>query len=300
MAGLVYDKVFYSDNRGKPPSRDELVKTKPRESLVPEAVASSPLASGATLPTPSINPLVKRMASDGPPPTQPPKKAKTSSAVQKKKGSQLLARDSSPEGSQHSSPVEVVVTRPPVVTLDSSTTVSDQDMGRRTETADRRLSLRIKHSFPLPFSASVVEDEILPLREEVAPKVPQEEAGPSTPRLPRYSEEVSQVKREADLALASTADEAESARIHFVNSTLRSFLSSPTYEKRVGNEFPAYFHSIVASTQGIFSVLAALFNEEVTGRPDWYRGLTLVIREGAVLLKEGGETPTPLLEENPL
>ncbi|GAA0150598.1 hypothetical protein LIER_37139 [Lithospermum erythrorhizon] len=44
-------------------------KMKPRESLVPKAVASSPLASGATLPTPSINPLLKRMASDAPPAT---------------------------------------------------------------------------------------------------------------------------------------------------------------------------------------------------------------------------------------
>ncbi|GAA0145989.1 hypothetical protein LIER_06044 [Lithospermum erythrorhizon] len=103
------------------------------------------------------------MVLDAPPATQPSKKAKTSSGVQKKKGSQPLARDSSVEGSWHPSPVEAVVTRPPVVTLDFSTTVSDQDMGRRTETADRRLSLRQELStlLPSPAQQAVVEEEIL-------------------------------------------------------------------------------------------------------------------------------------------
>ncbi|GAA0167342.1 hypothetical protein LIER_22298 [Lithospermum erythrorhizon] len=129
------------------------------------------------------------MESDAPLATQPPKKAKTSSGVQKKKGSQRLGRDSSAEGSRHPSPVEAVVTRPPVVTLNSSTTISDQDMGRQTETSDRRLSLWQELSTPFPSLAqqAVVEEEILPLREEAAPEVPQEEAGPSMPRLPRYS-----------------------------------------------------------------------------------------------------------------
>ncbi|GAA0168182.1 hypothetical protein LIER_22954 [Lithospermum erythrorhizon] len=109
MAGLVYDKVFnelvniassqapqlvdFNDMLMDRPSLFTRVaittKTKPRESLVPEAVSSSPLPSGATLPTPSINPLLKRMASDAPPATQHPKKAKKSSVVQKKKGPNL-------------------------------------------------------------------------------------------------------------------------------------------------------------------------------------------------------------------
>ncbi|GAA0150597.1 hypothetical protein LIER_37138 [Lithospermum erythrorhizon] len=62
-------------------------------------------------------------------------------------------------------------------------------MGRQTETADHRLSLRIEVTtlFPSLAQQEVVEEEILHLREEVAIEVPQEQAGPSTPRLPRYS-----------------------------------------------------------------------------------------------------------------
>ncbi|GAA0155546.1 hypothetical protein LIER_13250 [Lithospermum erythrorhizon] len=98
-------------------------KMKPRESLVPEAVASSPLASGTSLPTPS-----------------PLKKAKKPSEAQKKKKSQPLTRDSSDEGSRRPfapAPIESVVNSPPVVTLDSSTTVSDQYVDRQMEMADR-------------------------------------------------------------------------------------------------------------------------------------------------------------------
>ncbi|GAA0157401.1 hypothetical protein LIER_14676 [Lithospermum erythrorhizon] len=227
-------------------------------------------------------------------------------------------------------------------------------MGRQTEAADHRLSLQQELSIPFPSLAqkAVVEEEIFPLREEVPPEVPQEEASPFTPRLPIYSglylakpysitnmevmgdspwgsrkfhfhptkplqskelaapyselvdpyaafaqtakhfnqaingafllarradhlavdnnslryKEVVQVKQDADLALASAVAEAESARIHFANSTLLSFLSSPAYEKKVGSECAAYFHSIVASTQGRFPDLAVLFNEEVARR----------------------------------
>ncbi|GAA0146292.1 hypothetical protein LIER_06284 [Lithospermum erythrorhizon] len=122
-----------------------------------------------------------------------PKKAKKSSGVQKKKGPQPLARDSSDEGSWPGSvpsPVEAVVTCPPVVTLDSSTTVSNQDMGRRMETTDHRLSLRQELStlFPSSVQQMAVEEDILPLREKATQEVPQEEASPSTPRLRRYSD----------------------------------------------------------------------------------------------------------------
>ncbi|GAA0185398.1 hypothetical protein LIER_32686 [Lithospermum erythrorhizon] len=312
-------------------------------------------------------------------------KLKKSLVAQKKKGPQPLARNSSDEGLRHQSapsPVETVVARPPVVTLDSSTTISDQDMGCQMETTDRRLSLwqELSIPFPSPVQQTAVEEEIIPLREKVVQEAPLGEAGPSIPRLPKYSslylakpysipnmevtsdspwgprkfhfhltklilskelaapysdlvdpyaafaqtakhfnqtrldelervrleevvkafEAVAQVKRNADLALASTVVKAESARIHFANSTLLSFLYSPAYEKKVGSECATYLHSIVASTQGRFPDLATRFNEEVTRRPDWYRGLTLPIPKGAVLLEEGGETPNPPPEENPL
>ncbi|GAA0170444.1 hypothetical protein LIER_40966 [Lithospermum erythrorhizon] len=113
-------------------------------------------------------------------------------------------------------------------------------------------------------------------------------------------EEIAQIKRDADLALASAVAKAESARINSANSTLRSFISSPAYEKKVGSECATYFHSVMASTIGRFPELAALFNEEVIRRPDWYQGMTLPIPEGAVLPEEGGETPNPLPEDNPL
>ncbi|GAA0166901.1 hypothetical protein LIER_21958 [Lithospermum erythrorhizon] len=73
-------------------------KTKPRELLVSEAVSSSPPTIGMALPTPSINPLLKRMASDAPTDSQPSKRAKKYSLVQKKR-TQVLVRDSSGEGS---------------------------------------------------------------------------------------------------------------------------------------------------------------------------------------------------------
>ncbi|GAA0159158.1 hypothetical protein LIER_38806 [Lithospermum erythrorhizon] len=92
MAGLVYDKVFGSEDRGTPPTWDELVnivaskepqlvdfddilmdhpslstrvpivtKTKPRESMIPEATSTSPPPT-SVVHTPAINPLLKRMA----------------------------------------------------------------------------------------------------------------------------------------------------------------------------------------------------------------------------------------------
>ncbi|GAA0168181.1 hypothetical protein LIER_22953 [Lithospermum erythrorhizon] len=62
-------------------------------------------------------------------------------------------------------------------------------MGRQMETTDRRLSLRQELStlFPSTVQQTVVEEEILPLREKVVQEAPREEAGPSIPCLPKYS-----------------------------------------------------------------------------------------------------------------
>ncbi|GAA0151668.1 hypothetical protein LIER_10343 [Lithospermum erythrorhizon] len=281
-------------------------------------------------------------------------------------------------GSRHQSvqsPVEVAVTHANVVNLDSSTTLSDQDLDRQMETIDTHLSLRQELNIPCPspVQQAVVEEEVLPSRGKSVLEAQGEEAGPSIPRFPKYlglylakpytipnmevmndspwgarkfhfhlanpllskelaaqfsdlvdpyatfaqsmkhinqrakleeaakaSEAVAQVKRNVDRALASAAVEAKSARIHFMNSTLLSFLSSPAYEKKVASECTAYLHSLVASTQGRFPDLAALFNEEAARRPDWNLGLTVPIPEGVVLLEESGETPNPPPEENPL
>ncbi|GAA0186518.1 hypothetical protein LIER_33806 [Lithospermum erythrorhizon] len=98
----------------------------------------------------------------------------------------------------------------------------------------------------------------------------------------------------------SCQDMDETDHIQFANSTLRSFISSPAYEKKMGSECASYFHSLVVSTSERFPDLIALFNEEMARCPDWYRGLTLPLPKGAVLLEEGGETPNlPIEEDHP-
>ncbi|GAA0164998.1 hypothetical protein LIER_20508 [Lithospermum erythrorhizon] len=48
------------------------------------------------------------------------------------------------------------------------------------------------------------------------------------------SKVLAQTKSDVEMALASTAAKAEMDRIQFANSTMRSFLSSPAYEKKMG------------------------------------------------------------------
>ncbi|GAA0165999.1 hypothetical protein LIER_40100 [Lithospermum erythrorhizon] len=110
----------------------------------------------------------------------------------------------------------------------------------------------------------------------------------------KTSEGLAQCKRDAETALASATVKAETDRIYFTNHTVPSFISSPAYEKKVGSECTSYFHSLVGSTSGRFPDLIALFNEETSRRPDWYRDLVLPLPEGLVLLEEGGEIPNPL------
>ncbi|GAA0165140.1 hypothetical protein LIER_20617 [Lithospermum erythrorhizon] len=92
-----------------------ITKTKPRESLLSEAVSSSPPPT-TTVPIPAINPFLKRMAT-AVPSVPPPKKAKK-------------ARDSSNEESQ-SQEIQPIVGEKAhlanIVTLDSSTTIYDRD-----------------------------------------------------------------------------------------------------------------------------------------------------------------------------
>ncbi|GAA0164304.1 hypothetical protein LIER_19972 [Lithospermum erythrorhizon] len=84
----------------------------------------------------------------------------------------------------------------------------------------------------------------------------------------KASEALAQVKRDAEAALVSAATKADADRINFANSTLRSFIYSPAYEKKVGRECAAYLHSLVFSTRGRFPDLVALFNGEIICRPD--------------------------------
>ncbi|GAA0154949.1 hypothetical protein LIER_12791 [Lithospermum erythrorhizon] len=63
---------------------------------------------------------------------------------------------------------------------------------------------------------------------------------------------LAQAKRDAELFFTSAAAKAKEDRIHFVNDTLRSFLSTPTYDKKVGREYEAYLAFFVTRPQGKF------------------------------------------------
>ncbi|GAA0174432.1 hypothetical protein LIER_27822 [Lithospermum erythrorhizon] len=132
-------------------------KTKPRESLLNEVTFTYPPATSVVLPTPSINPLLKRMASDAPSASQPSKKAKKSSDP-KQKTTQVSARDSSGDESQVHKiqpPTGVVVpSSMNVVTLDSSTTISDQGLHRQVLVDTNRFSSTgVEHSLSYSCSA---------------------------------------------------------------------------------------------------------------------------------------------------
>ncbi|GAA0155987.1 hypothetical protein LIER_38192 [Lithospermum erythrorhizon] len=65
---------------------------------------------------------------------------------------------------------------------------------------------------------------------------------------------------------------------------------NPAYEKKMRSKWATYFHSLMASTS----------EEEMARRPDWYRGLSLPLPEGAILVEEGGEIPNlPIEEDHP-
>ncbi|GAA0170792.1 hypothetical protein LIER_24976 [Lithospermum erythrorhizon] len=108
-----------------------ITKTKPRESMIPEATSTSPPPT-SVVHTPTINPLLKRMETVAPSVPPPQKKTKRT-APQKKK---VLARDSSSVESPNREvqpTVGIVATPTNVVTLDSSTTVFDHGVNRQRE-----------------------------------------------------------------------------------------------------------------------------------------------------------------------
>ncbi|GAA0172206.1 hypothetical protein LIER_26073 [Lithospermum erythrorhizon] len=116
-----------------------VTKTKLRESMIPEAISTSPPTN--TIPAPTINPILKRKATVAPSAPPPLRKAKKNAPPPKKK---VLARDSLSEGSQTHGlqPTAGVVATPAnVVTLDSSTTVSDHSVGHQREASEVRLPL---------------------------------------------------------------------------------------------------------------------------------------------------------------
>ncbi|GAA0176380.1 hypothetical protein LIER_29385 [Lithospermum erythrorhizon] len=291
-----------------------ITKTKPRESLIPEATSTSPSPTNRA-PTQTINPLLKRMATSVPSASQPSKKAKKS-APPKKKATQVLARDSFGEESQahRVQPAVGVLVHVSVnvVTLDSSTTISDQGQAA--------LEVKVR----LSKGKSIRKDQV--------------EANASMSRLPKYTgmylakpyevpnlesmeyitqavngsyvlasqvhkantafEALTQTKRDAETALASAAAKAEATRVQFANHTLGSFLHSPSYDNKVGSECAVYLHSLVCSTQGKFPDLVSLFNEERIRLPDWYRALALpedefMVEEGGEASRLSGEEDTP-------
>ncbi|GAA0159122.1 hypothetical protein LIER_15977 [Lithospermum erythrorhizon] len=167
-------------------------KTKPRESMVPEATSTP---STNNVPILVINPLLKRMATAAPSASQPSKKAKKT-APPNKKATQVLARDSLDEESQAHGvqPAAGVVVAPAnVVTLDTSTTISDQGLNRQIETDVGHLSLQqeLNISFPTPVQQAVLEEKVRLSKSksirESSIREGQAEASASVPRLPKYT-----------------------------------------------------------------------------------------------------------------
>ncbi|GAA0152925.1 hypothetical protein LIER_11284 [Lithospermum erythrorhizon] len=212
-ASLVYDKVFSSEDKGKPPTwgidfytavsfvlseilyfniffsiayeitamaastKPQLVdfnvmmmdhpslftrvaittKTKPSESMVPEATSTSPHLPSAIVPTPSINPMLKRM------------KAKKY-FPSKKKTSQVLDRDSLEEETQslEAQPATGTIAPSPtrVVNLDSSTTVSDHDLARQGDVVVGPTCLQEEFNAPFPLRSSIPSTKKFALEEE--------------------------------------------------------------------------------------------------------------------------------------
>ncbi|GAA0159852.1 hypothetical protein LIER_38934 [Lithospermum erythrorhizon] len=146
-----------------------VTKTKPGESMIPKVTSISPPPTN-TIPTPTINPLPKRIATttlSAP----PPKKAKKAAPSKRK----TLARGSSGEESQHQviqSFAGVVATPANMVTLDASTTISDKGVG---------------HSFLDSCPKAALEEKVLSSKRKTICKDQGEEAGSSVPCLPKYS-----------------------------------------------------------------------------------------------------------------
>ncbi|GAA0168193.1 hypothetical protein LIER_22963 [Lithospermum erythrorhizon] len=321
-------------------------KTKPHASMVLEDTSTGPPST--TLLTPSINPVLKRMATYAPSAaSQFSKKAKKSTHP-KKKANQVLDRDSSEEEtpSPEVLPATGVVAHhhTTVVNLDSSTTISNQDLGRQLDVVVGPLGFQEELSTPFPIRSSTpfaqqitlevetrkgkdpcygsrarigsfvlarrgdhlaIHNSSLRYKVNAMKKTPSRI--PSTRELAKEgdvakawsvektnlqaerdnlqtenlslqarckelerakvdesnkaSEALDQAKRHAEITLASAATKVEAARIQFANDTLRSFLSSPAYDTKVGSECAAYLASLVTSTQGKFPDLVALFNE---------------------------------------
>ncbi|GAA0146207.1 hypothetical protein LIER_06216 [Lithospermum erythrorhizon] len=248
VVGLVYDKVFSSQDKGKPPTWDEISNIV--ASAEPELVD------------------LDDMLMDRP---------------------SLFTRSQAHE--VHPT-ARVVDTPANVVTLDSSTTISDRGVERQRETDTDRLSLQqeLNIPFPTPIQQTALKEKAVngafllvrranhlalddnSLRYKVEgmkktiafknnlnngldneckdqkAKLEEEAKQKETFRVcndelerakadeaNKASEVLAQAKRDDEVALTSTAAKADTARIQFANSTLRSFLSSPAYEKKVGS-----------------------------------------------------------------
>ncbi|GAA0170331.1 hypothetical protein LIER_24619 [Lithospermum erythrorhizon] len=335
-------------------------KAKPRKSMVPEATSTSPPPT-VNVSIPTINPLLKRMATASPSVLPPSKKAKKAAPSKK-----ILTSDSSyeelqvheipPTAEALAAPANVQVALEEKIRLSKAKAIRKDQEEASTSVPQlpkyTGLYLAKPYSVPnlevtnespwavngafvlarwadhlalynssLRYKMEVMKKSVafknnlnLGLDKECKDQNPRlEEEAKRVEKLTRELaqerdlakacqkafEALAQAKRDAEMALASAAAQVETARFIFVNSTLRSFLSSPAYNKKVGCECATYIHSLVTSTQGRFPDLVSLSNEEVIRRPSWYPGLSLP--KDAAMAEEGDEAhPPPNEEDHPI
>ncbi|GAA0161414.1 hypothetical protein LIER_17738 [Lithospermum erythrorhizon] len=307
-AGLVYDKVFSSNDKGKPPTWDEIAsiassrepqlvyfdamlmdrpslftsvsittKTKPRESTVPEVASTSPSLS-TVIPTPTIHPMLKRMAKDAPSTAAQPSKRDRKSASQGKKSTQVLARYSPQETTQslgtesHMGPEAQPAAREraslsaTVVNLDSSTTISDQGHSRQVEEDMGHLSLHeeLNALFPskppaLPDQQDTPEEETRRQKENAIRK-DLGEASASIPPLPKYTGRYLATPYEVAPNLEITEDIPwEARKLHF-------HLARPLLSKKMAAQYTPLVDRYAAFAQAMKHMTQAINGSYVLAR----------------------------------
>ncbi|GAA0146563.1 hypothetical protein LIER_06485 [Lithospermum erythrorhizon] len=152
-------------------------KTKPMESMVPPYFALAVPLLDAPLHAPTVNSFLKRITMDLPSSTSNPSEKAKKSAPKKK--TQVLARDSTEEVTQSQWIESQVspVARPTiggatyvpagVVNLDTSTTISDKDLGRPVDLDMGNFSLREEMETPFPLCSSTPQTKEANLEEEI-------------------------------------------------------------------------------------------------------------------------------------
>ncbi|GAA0143362.1 hypothetical protein LIER_04062 [Lithospermum erythrorhizon] len=302
-----------------------VTKTKPRESLLSEAVLSSPPPT-TTVPIPAINPFLTRMATTTPS-ASPHKNAKNAISSRKK----VLAHDSSSEDSpsQEMQPIVGAKAHPAsIVALDSSITISDQDIMKYINQAVNGAYVLARRSDHLAIDNSSLRHKAKGMEKAISFKTMlnrglNEECKDLNSKLAQESRRVEELFKELaeerDAAKTWAVDKArleaigddiqaekEALQLRYVElERARAYDSIKALEAlaQAKRDAETAFASMTVKAEtdlplGDSSI--ALFNKEKSWRPDWYRGLVLPLPEGTILLEEGGETPNlPVAEDTP-